>query len=116
MKTSKQVVLYGNSVVLGTLRSSLKCCSGIEVTTLPQKEPRSLDALNPDILVFDLDATQPEEVLSFLVTDPAMLLIGLSPDVNLIQVWSGRQIRELSTPDLLNLIKNGTDLSADRIK
>ena len=114
MKAKKRIFLYGNSVILGTIGASLKRCSGFEVTTLPQKEPQSLDALNPDILVFDLDATQPEEVLSLLKTDPAMLLIGISPDVNLVQVWSGRQIRELSTPDLLDLIKNGTGLSFDR--
>jgi hypothetical protein len=114
MKECKQVVIYGNSVILGTIEASLKLCSGLEVTTLPQREPRSLDALNPDILVFDLDATQPQEVFSLFKTDPAILLIGISPDVNLVQVWSGRQIRELSTPDLLDLIKNGTDLSAQQ--
>jgi hypothetical protein len=114
VKESKQVVLYGNSIILGTIVASLKLCSGLKVTTLPQKETQLLHALNPDILVFDLDATQPQEVLSLLTNDPAMLLIGISPEVNLVQVWSARQIRELSTPDLLDLIKNGTDFSADR--
>jgi hypothetical protein len=114
VKESKQVVLYGNSIILGTIGASLKLCSGLEVTALPQKEPQLLGALNPDVLVFDLDATHPQEVLSLFANDPAMLLIGISPDVNLVQVWSARQIRKLSTPDLLDLIKNGTDLSAEQ--
>jgi hypothetical protein len=70
VKESKQVVIYGNSVILGTIEASLKLCSGLEVTTLPQKEPQSLDALNPDILVFDLDATQPQEVFSLFANRP----------------------------------------------
>jgi hypothetical protein len=114
VKESKQVVLYGNSIILGTIGASLKLCSGLEVTALPQKEPQLLDVLNPDVLVFDLDATHPQEVLPLFANDPATLLIGISPDVNLVQVWSARQIRELSTPDLLDLIKNGTDLSAEQ--
>ena len=106
MKTSKRIVLYGNSVILGTVGASLKRFSRFEVTTLilPHKKTQSLDALKPDILVFDLDTTQTEEVCSFLKTNHAMLLIGVSPDVNLVQVWSGRQLRELSTQELLEVI------------
>jgi hypothetical protein len=104
VKTSKKVVIYGNSVILGTIGASLKLCSGLEVTTLPQKERQSINALNPDILVYDLDATQPQEVFSFLKIDPAMPLIGISPDVNLIRVWSLREFKELSIKDLLQVI------------
>jgi hypothetical protein len=32
------------------------------------------------------------------------LLIGISPDINLVKIWSGRQVRELSTQDLFELI------------
>ena len=35
-----------------------------------------------------------------------LLLIGIDPDVNHVQLWSGRQFRGLSTQDLLELLNN----------
>jgi hypothetical protein len=32
--------------------------------------------------------------------------MGISPDINLAKIWSGRQVRELSTQSLLELIKS----------
>jgi hypothetical protein len=32
--------------------------------------------------------------------------MGISPDINLVKIWSARQMRELSTQGLLELIKS----------
>jgi hypothetical protein len=76
------------------------------VTTLVPHLPdtQNLDLINPDILIFDLDTTHTEAVFSILKTHPSLLLIGISPGINLVKIWSGRQVRELSTQSLFELI------------
>jgi hypothetical protein len=78
------------------------------VTTLDPFLPESLklDAATPDILLFDLDTTHTEAVFSVQKTNPSFLLIGISPDINLVQIRSGWQLRELSMQNLLELIKS----------
>jgi hypothetical protein len=107
VKPSRRILLYGNSVILGAIGASLRCLSQFEVIALvkPLQEMQKLDAVNPDILLFDLETTNTEAVFSMLETNPNLLLIGISPDTNLVKIWSGRQVRELSTQDLLELIK-----------
>ena len=58
----------------------------------------------PDVVVFDLEATRPEAAFSLLERCPSLKLIGISPDSNLVRIWSGKQLRELSTQDLLDVI------------
>lgn len=108
MKVIRRILLYGNSLILGSVRASLQRCSQFEVTTLdpPLPESLKLDAATPDILLFDLDTTHAEAVFSLLETNPRLLLIGISPDINLVKIWSGRQLRELSTQDLVELIRS----------
>ena len=108
MKASKRIYLYGNSVILGTIGASLSRFSEYEVVTLklPQEEPQRLGSARIAILIFDLLVTRPEKVLDFLVAFPNILLIGVDPDVNQVQFWSGRQLRKPSTQGLLKLIKN----------
>ena len=107
MKVSRRILLYGNSVILGAIGASLRRCSQFEVTTMasPLQKMQKLDAVNPDILLFDLETIHTEAVFSKLKTNPSLLLVGISPDINLVKIWSGRQVRELSTQDLLELIK-----------
>jgi hypothetical protein len=76
---------------------------------------QDLDNVNPDILLFDLETIHTEAVFSALKTNPSLLLIGISPDVNPVKIWSGRQLRELSMKDLLDLIKiDENDLPIER--
>ncbi|MGA7875608.1 MAG: hypothetical protein WCA08_08090 [Desulfoferrobacter sp.] len=111
MKARRRILLYGNSVILGTVGASLRSCSQFEVTTLapPLQEAMALYKEKPDVLFFDLEAPRMEAVFSLLKADPALLLIGVSSGINLVNVWSGRQLRELSTQGLLDLIKSAAD-------
>ena len=108
MKARRRILLYGNSVILGTIGASLRRVSQFEVTTLASlpQEPQEVNNLKPDIILFDLEATHPEAVLSLLKINPALQLIGVSPDINLVKVWSIRELREVSTQDLLKVIKS----------
>ena len=108
MKARQRILLYGNSVIHGSIGACLKRCSQFEVTTPapPLKKVQEIEALKPDILLFDLETIHTEPVFSALKTNPSLLLIGISSDINLVKIWSGRQLRELSMKDLLELIKN----------
>jgi len=108
VKVTRRILLYGNSVILGAVGTSLRRLSQFEVKALAPSLQimQELDAVNPDILLFDLETTHSEAVFSMLKINPGLLLVGISPDINQIKIWSGWQVRELSTQDLLELIKS----------
>ena len=108
MKDSRRIVLYGNSVILGAIGASLRRLSQFEVNYAGPllQEVQELDAVKPDILLFDLETTHTEPVFSLLENNPTLLLIGISPDINLVNVWSSRELRELSMQGLFEVIKS----------
>lgn len=107
MKPNRQILLYGNSLIIGSIGASLRRLSQFEVTAFapPMQEMQDIYSLKPDIILFDLETTHSEAVFSMLKTHPRLLLVGISPDINLVKIWSGRQVRELSTQSLFELIK-----------
>ena len=110
METNKRILLYGNSLILGSIANSLCRSPQFEVTTfLPTLEGiQKVDSLKPDILLFDLETTRPEAVFSLLESDPNLQVIGISPDINLVKVWSIRELHEVSMGDLFEVIKSET--------
>jgi hypothetical protein len=108
MKANRRIFLYGNSVILGSIGSSLQRCSQFEVTTLPTplQETQAFDNAKPDIVLFDLEAPHTEAVFFLLKTNPALLLIGISPGINLVQVWHSQQMHGVSMQGLIELLKN----------
>jgi hypothetical protein len=106
MDVSRRIILYGNSLILGTLETSLRSCSQFEVTTLSPPLPgtRELETFKPDVILFDVNSTHTEAVFPLLESCPNLLLIGVSPDKNRVQMWAGQQLKELSTQGLMNVI------------
>ncbi len=106
MDMVQRVFLCGNSVILGSLGISLRRHPQFEVTELTPPLPgsRDLTALNPDVVVFDLKTVHKESLFSLLESCPGLLLVGISPDTNLVKMWSGWQMNELSTRGLLEAI------------
>jgi hypothetical protein len=98
------IVLYGNSVIIGTVGASLRRSQRYKVVPMLPSQQSELEATAPDVVVFDLDATRPEAAFSMLESRPDLKLIGISPDSNLVRIWSGKQLRELSTQALLDVI------------
>lgn len=113
MKATRQILLYGNSVILGTIEISLSRHPQLEVTKMvpPLQEAQKLDVAKSDIILFDLETTHPEAVLSLLEINPTLQLIGISPDVNLVKVWSIRELREVSMQDLFQVINSEAKVS-----
>jgi hypothetical protein len=106
MEVSRRIILYGNSLILSTLANSLHRCPQFEVTVLspPLPETKEIEALKPDVVLFDLESSRTEAVFPLLESCPKLLLIGISPDKNEVKTWAGRQLKELSTEGLLKVI------------
>jgi hypothetical protein len=104
----RRVLLYGNSIILGSIGAGLLESAGLDVTACeaPPSDPRLLDVFEPDIILFDSQATHAGALLPLLETHPSVLLIGVSPDVNQVQVWFGRLLPEMSLQGLVDIIEN----------
>jgi hypothetical protein len=110
MDEHQKIFLYGNSVILGSIGASLRRYSRFDVTTLamPIQDELRFDDPVPGILLFDVEAPHSEEVFFLLKAYPALLLIGINPGANIIQVWRSQQIRGISMKGLIELL-NCTD-------
>lgn len=102
----QRLVLYGRSVILGTVGASLQHCPTVEVIPLspPLPAPRDLVALAPDIVIFDVEATPPLTAFPLLEAFPNLLLIGVNPSTDKVLLWSGAQMRAVSAQDLIDVI------------
>ncbi len=111
MKTTEykqKIIFYSNSIILGTISANLRDYPQFEVTTLQASDigKSRLEQLNPDVIFFDLESEYPELAFSMLKSSPDLLVIGISPDSNLVKTWTGRQLHELSMQDLLKIIND----------
>lgn len=108
MKTNRQILLYGNSVILGSIGAGLRRLPEFEVTTLttPLQDLPTVDSEKYHILLFDLEASQPEAPFFLLKTHPDLVLVGVSPGTNVVRIWNSQQMQEMSLQDLYKLIKS----------
>jgi hypothetical protein len=111
MKAKQTILIFSDSVILGAVGASLRRTSQFEVMTLASlpKLAKKFDILTPDILIFDLENSNTGALFSLLEAHPTLQLIGISPDINLVKIWSGREMRDVSTQDFLELISDRID-------
>jgi len=103
----KRVVLVGSSLALAGVRAGLEAYPGLEVITLetpPAEAVQILHALSPASVILDLSIVPPEFPFSLLEEQPG-LLIGIDPGSDRTWLLSGRQSRELSMRDLVEVIQ-----------
>jgi hypothetical protein len=107
MTKQQRVLLYGNSIILGTLVVSLRQYSDLIMITLtpPFPETQELQALAPDVIIFDLQAAQPEAAFTLLETCPDLMLIGIDPGSEQVFLWTGKHMKALSAQDLAKSIR-----------
>lgn len=103
----RRVLLYGDSLILDSVWALLQNWRGFEVISRSPALPdlAEVETLAPDAVLFDVETTRPEAVFPLLETQPGLLLLGISPDGNVIRLWSGRQLRELSSKELKDVIE-----------
>jgi hypothetical protein len=106
MNERQRVLLYGRSVILGTVGASLEGHPHLEVIALSSPLPAvpELAALAPDVVIFDIDAARPEPALSLLEARPSLLLIGIDPESEQLLVLSGLPRDALTIDDLVRVI------------
>jgi hypothetical protein len=105
-QSRRRVLLYGESLLLGAAGATLKQDSRLETISLasPGVTPPELAALAPDVILFDVDGVRPEAALALLKARPRLVLIGIDPSTDQMQLWSGQQSRALTMQDLVEAI------------
>jgi hypothetical protein len=97
--------LYGESLVLAGMEAILNRESSIEVIgPIVLISGNELRAVRPDVIIYDTATLQPG--FQFLLAQelPDILLLGVNPENNQMQVWSSRTLHELSGDDLIEII------------
>jgi hypothetical protein len=84
IKKQQRVILYGRTVILGTIAASLQKQPQFEVIPLsiPNPSVQELGAMEPDVILFDTDTPRPAAAFALLATCPGLQLIGIDPDSN----------------------------------
>ncbi len=106
MEKRRRVILYGKSVIVGSVGASLRDVPGLELIALapPLPKAKDLGALAPDAIIFDLEAAHPEAALSLLRERPGLLLVGVDPGSDELIVVSSHHRRAVAVADLLEVI------------
>ena len=105
MEKRQRIFILGNSLILGALGESLRRSGHFDLTSLEIPEDVNvLEPMKPDAIVFDLESPAKESIFSLSERCSKLLLVGVSPDTNIVKVWIGRQLKELSMQGLLTMI------------
>lgn len=112
MEKRQHIFILGTSLILGALGETLRRNGQFDLTSMALPHDVSdLASIKPDAILFDLETPHLESVFSLSESCSKLLLIGISPDTNIVKVWVGRQMRELSMQGLLAMIKDQLDVS-----
>jgi len=112
MDKRQRIFILGNSLILNALGESLKRSGHFDLTSLEMpNDVRDLEPMQPDAIVFDLETPLKESIFSLSEHCSKLLLVGVSPDTNIVKVWIGRQLRELSMQGLLAMIDDQLHVS-----
>lgn len=112
MVKRQHIIILGNSLILGAIGECLLHSDQFELTYLALPgDVGELETMKPDAILFDLEAPHMESVFTLTESCFKLLLVGISPDTNIVKVWVGRQLRELSMQGLLAVIKDQLNVS-----
>jgi len=93
------------------VRASLEALPGLEVLVLDSLLVLPLEDIQtggPTTVIFDLEAVQPDILLS-LLQQPGLQLIGIDPETHQALVWSGRQAAAVVAADLVEIVQKYRD-------
>lgn len=104
----RTVVLFGNSLVMSSIGASLRDRGDLQLVTLDARAPdaaQRLQALGPDVVLFDLATAEPDFAVTLLKQHTRLLLIGVDLTTAKMLVLSGHESSMLTTEDLMNVIQ-----------
>jgi hypothetical protein len=105
MEHRRKIILYGKSVLLGTLEASLQRFPELEVVALapPLPDTAGLVVLHPDGLIFDLQAARPELAFDLFDKLPCLVVVGIDPGSDRVMLCAGKQLGGITALDLVQL-------------
>jgi len=108
MLQKKKVVLYGSSLFITGLETSLKVVPDLEIQRVEVRNQDSFDRLRneaPDVIIIELGITAGDQTINLLKAFPGVALIGLDPESNRLLVLSMQQESAMTTADLVQVIQ-----------
>ena len=102
-----RVAVVGRSVHMAGLAASLKANPALQIVRVNPDSPsarQAIDALAPDVVIFDLIEPCPDLTISLLRERPGLLLLGMDPSRDEMLVLAGRSERAQSVQDLLQVV------------
>jgi hypothetical protein len=102
-----RVVVYGSSLNMAGIATSLKAVASLEVICVNPRSPgarQSLNELKPAVIVFGLSETSSDLNVSLLHEQPGLVLVGVDPSSDEMLVLSSHSRQALSIADLINVI------------
>lgn len=112
MNKRQRVLLYGDTLVLASIRATLKGNPLFEVIDLDTSHITLQDVLelHPDTILYDIHSARFDFPCD-LILHWSGLLIGINPESSQVSVWTGHPLRELSVQDLVAIIQQHTERS-----
>ncbi len=107
MSLTRRVVLFGNTIFLAGLAVQHVNHPGLEIITTDTDQPNAeqeLNACSPDVVVFDLTASQLTSTFHLVKMNPGLVLLGIDATSDQVLVLSGHMSSVLTTDDLLKVI------------
>lgn len=110
----RRVLLYGSSLHLEGVRTSLQSYADLDVTSVDEESPNALQSIlacHPDVVVFDSSGGKPDWALELANHRSAIVLIGVDPAQDHALVLYSRRPQVLTMHDLVQAI-NASPISA----
>jgi hypothetical protein len=103
----RTVVLYGRSLLLSGVAASLEQCPALHVMQAGAwtEASRLLAEHTPDVLIFDLTNASDSHILSLLLTNPGLLMIGLDAECNQAVLVVGHEARSLTLSQIREIVE-----------
>ncbi len=106
MEKRQKILLYGNTLVLAGIQASLRDCPSFEVIApdAPANQAELL-ASPPDVVIFDMEAVQPEFLLAQMQSLPGLLLIGIDPESHEV-LLTGQEVGSIALDQILQIVRS----------
>jgi hypothetical protein len=104
--TPHTVLLYGRSLLLSLVATSLARYPDLQVVQAPtwEKVGPWLEKGEPDVLIFDLMDGCDNHILPLVLKHPGLLMIGLDVEANQAVLISGQESRSLTLSQIRGMI------------
>ncbi|MBN1581990.1 MAG: hypothetical protein JXA89_14895 [Anaerolineae bacterium] len=108
MEKQPLVVLLGDSVLIDGVAAGLvggQVPDMVRINTLTADIVERLKSLQPDLIVFELDAPRSSSIFALLREQPGILLLGLDLDYSQVLVLNSQQHITQTMSDLYQIVQ-----------